>query len=137
MAIETFTYDPLTEPVGTKTFRVLEAKFGDGYAQTAADGINNSMQSWPLTFQGYAKEITPIKQFLDRHQGWKAFRWTPPLETETFFKAKSYSLSAGVGFNNYILSVTFEESFKPAPPEFVTSLDFSSTNNSGLIFVTQ
>lgn len=135
MAVETFTYDPLTEPMGTKTFRVLEAKFGDGYAQNAADGLNNSMESWPLSFQGYDTEILPIKNFLDRHGGWKAFKWTPPLSEEGFYKAKSYTLTAGKGFNNYILNVTFEQYYTLSTIYAIGtgSLSFNNADDSAWI----
>ncbi|MDR0259096.1 MAG: phage tail protein, partial [Comamonas sp.] len=76
---ETFTWCPRIEPQGTVSHRVLSAKFGDGYEQTAADGINTAMQSWPLSFVGRAAVIEPIKSFLDQHGSWQSFLWTPPL----------------------------------------------------------
>ena len=79
MAIETFTWCPKVEPVGTVSFRNKSAKFGDGYEQRARDGINNKSESWPLTFVGGADKIMPIKKFLDAHAGADPFYWTPPL----------------------------------------------------------
>ncbi len=69
MATETFTWVPNKEPAGTVSFRIKSAKFGDGYEQTAEDGINNKTQSWPLTFTGSKSRIKQIAEFLDRHKG--------------------------------------------------------------------
>ncbi|MCP5854454.1 phage tail protein, partial [Klebsiella pneumoniae] len=46
---DTFTWCPYIEPTGSGTFRVRSAQFGNGYRQVAGDGINNEVQSWPLT----------------------------------------------------------------------------------------
>ena len=34
----------------TKTYRVLKAQFGDGYSQTAPDGINHTRDSWTVYY---------------------------------------------------------------------------------------
>lgn len=108
----TFTWKPDAKPSGTKTFRVLTAQFGDGYKQTAADGINNASQAWPLTFTGQASAITPIRDFLDARAGWQAFYWTPPLGTQGFYKCATYDLKQ-VGRDVWQVSATFEQSFQP------------------------
>ena len=43
MAVEIFNWSPRINPQGRTKFRVLSAQFGDGYGQTAADGINNKV----------------------------------------------------------------------------------------------
>ena len=48
--MQIFTWYPCTEPQGRIDHRTLSAKFGDGYAQIAADGIHSTTQSWPLCF---------------------------------------------------------------------------------------
>lgn len=114
MAIQTFDFDDylLTDPSGTVAFRVLKAQFGDGYAQTAEDGLNSAIETWPLVFAGRLNELAPIKAFLKAHGGWKAFYWTPPMGELGLYKAASLSITASTG-NNYNLSVTLEEAFKP------------------------
>jgi phage-related protein len=108
----TFTWIPRIEPTGTATYRVLSAKFGDGYEQTAVDGINNKTQSWPLAFVGAAAKITPIRDFLDARAGAQSFYWTPPLGTQGLYKCKSHALRS-LGRGNYELTCTFEQSFQP------------------------
>ncbi|KKO71844.1 phage tail protein [Kerstersia gyiorum] len=111
MAYETFAWCPLTDPDGTSKFRVLSAQFGDGYAQEAGDGINNETRSWPLQFVGREHDIKPIRDFLRRHQGFKPFLWTPPMEDRAgLFIVREFTLKP-MGGKAHTLSATFEERF--------------------------
>ena len=112
MAIEVFNWSPRINPQGRTKFRVLTAQFGDGYSQTAADGINNKVASWPLQFAGSAAQISPIVAFLDRHQAVRAFQWQPPLGEAGYYKAADYDLTA-MGGEMYSLAVTFQQVFRP------------------------
>lgn len=113
MAVETFTWSPLADPVGDTQFRVLKAQFGDGYSQVAQDGINNEVSNWPLSFSGYDSEMSPIIQFFKRHAGQKAFLWTPPLGVQGLYRVEGYSLQAGAAGTNYNVQATFMEVFRP------------------------
>jgi len=108
----TFTWPPRVEPSGTATYSTLKAKFGDGYEQHSADGINNKSQSWPVSFVGVAAYITPIRDFLDARAGYQSFYWTPPLGVQGTYKAGTHSLKA-LGNGKYELMTTFEQSFQP------------------------
>lgn len=112
MAIETFSWVPKIESTGAVKFRVLKAQFGDGYAQTAPDGINNRSTSWPLSFTGTAAKVGAIAAFLDRHAGSRSFYWTPPLGGQARFKAGEYQ-PTDHGGGIFTIAVTFEESFSP------------------------
>ncbi|MBF6029680.1 phage tail protein [Pseudomonas sp. P115] len=112
MATETFSWTPDKEPTGTTTFRVKSAKFGDGYEQTAEDGINNKSESWPLTFTGQKAKIAQIKAFLNRHKGAIAFSWTEPFGENLLIKCKEYQ-SSNKGGSVYTLAATFEQAFHP------------------------
>ena len=62
--------------------RVLVADFGDGYAQTAPDGVNTAVEEWSLSFDDYSiTDIKTITDFLDGLRSSTAFFWTPPDET--------------------------------------------------------
>lgn len=112
MEKETFTWSPRINPRGQVKLRTLEARFGDGYTQTAADGINNKVQSWPLEFVGTEQKIAEIVAFLDRHGGYRSFLWTPPLGTEGRYRAVEYDpVALGAGMHS--LSVTFQQTFGP------------------------
>lgn len=108
----TFAWTHDSKPSGTSTFAVLTAQFGDGYKQTAANGINNKSQSWPLKFTGTAARITLIRDFLDARMGYQSFYWTPPLGTQGLYKCPSYS-PRHLGGDAWELTATFEQSFQP------------------------
>lgn len=112
MAIPTFTWDCVSGPTGTIKYRVLTAQFGDGYSQVAADGINNNIQSWPLTFAEKLTVVTAIKTFLDNLQGYQVFYWTPPLGVQGLYRCSQIGVMAETG-SNYTLTATFTEAFKP------------------------
>lgn len=97
---------------GTTTFAVLTAQFGDGYKQTAANGINNKSQSWPVKFTGNSAKIIPIRDFLDARAGFESFFWTPPLGVQGYYKCASY-VPRHLGGDAYELTATFEQSFQP------------------------
>ncbi|MDH2052848.1 phage tail protein [Achromobacter marplatensis] len=109
---ERFTWRATGQPSGVVTFRRLTAQFGDGYRQVAGDGINNKVQSWPLTFVGTRQQMEAMVAFLDRHAGVASFLWTPPFGSEGFYEAPSYSL-VPMGGGVYSVSVTFQQVFRP------------------------
>lgn len=111
MEKETFEWSPRVNPRGQVKLRTLEAKFGDGYTQAAADGINNKVQSWPLEFVGTEALIGEIIAFLDRHAGYRSFLWTPPLGNEGRYRASEYDAVALGGGGMFSLSVTFQQFF--------------------------
>ncbi|EPL03876.1 phage tail protein [Pseudomonas sp. CF161] len=112
MATETFTWTPNGDPAATINFRTKSAKFGDGYEQKAADGINNRTQSWPLTFSGQKARIKEIMAFLDRQAGATPFYWTDPLGDQQLYRCAEYQPKA-MGGDTYTLTATFEQAFHP------------------------
>jgi phage-related protein len=110
--IQTFTWAPAPEPQGDTTFNVSKATFGDGFEQSAANGINNQSDSWPLTFTGAYDKIAAIKAFLDDKQGYKAFYWTPPMGAQALFKCEKYSRVAHTG-TVFTLTAQFDQKFAP------------------------
>lgn len=96
---ETFDFDVRAHPTGQKNFRTLDAQFGDGYSQSAADGINTEFQSWTISCRGLiapdcivATDIAEVMAFLDSHGGWKSFLWTPPIGTESLYQSRNYGI---------------------------------------------
>jgi len=107
-----FTWCPSVDPQGQVRFRTFDAQFGDGYKQSVGDGINNRIQSWPLTFKGKGAYIQPIVEFLDDHLGFMPFQWTPPLGSPALFEVKEYNLIPH-GADYYTLTVPFQQVFAP------------------------
>jgi len=111
--LETFTWSARIGAQGDINHRVLTAKFGDGYEQAAADGINAEEQSWPLTFVGNLAKVGPIRDFLSRHGSWRRFAWTPPMGAAGVYRSdKGYKLTA-IGGGVYELSATFVQVYQP------------------------
>lgn len=112
MAIERFTWATEKGAEGEVTQRVRTKQFGDGYAQSIEDGINNRSESWPVTFTGMAPKIKAIMKFLDRHKGAKGFLWTPPLGELGLYKCTGYK-PVHRGGQAYALTATFQQTFQP------------------------
>lgn len=110
--IEVFTWSPRLNPQSDISFRLRKAKFGDGYEQVSGDGINARSQKWSLEFTGRGEYITAIRQFIDLHGGIKAFQWKPPLEPVGLYRCTEHKLTP-LGGDNYSLSLTFTQAFKP------------------------
>ncbi|MDF7648104.1 phage tail protein [Erwiniaceae bacterium L1_54_3] len=112
MAIEVFTWCARINASGEVKFSTRSVQFGDGYKQVSGNGINNRTQSWDLTFTGNEAMISAIKQFLDNHQGTRAFQWKPPLEPIGLYRCDDYKPVA-LGAGLYDFTATFEQAFKP------------------------
>tara|TARA_R100001015_G_C4615586_1_gene171593 strand:+ start:254 stop:628 length:375 start_codon:yes stop_codon:yes gene_type:complete len=60
------------------------AKFGDGYEQRLADGINNLIESYAISFNNRTKEeIDDIIAFFENKGGVTAFTYTVPDTNES------------------------------------------------------
>lgn len=68
---------------GRTEFDVLEAPFGDGYSQRAANGLNSVKRTWALTWESRPNaDITTIYDFLIDKLGFESFYWTAPGDTQ-------------------------------------------------------
>ena len=108
---EVFSYAIEARPSGRVAFDVLTADFGDGYTQSAANGINNRSKDWDIKATGSldgseGMDVGGIKAFLDARQGWQAFEWETPDGSTDLFRCLNYSL-AHLSANIYTLTATF------------------------------
>ncbi|WPH68486.1 tail protein [Stenotrophomonas phage BUCTxx99] len=111
MATETFTWERQAGAQGKISWRVIEAKFGDGYSQTISDGLNVESQTWPLTFEGGINYVKPIIEFFRRHKGSKSFYWTPPgSDSALLFRADQVTFTS-IGGGVYSVSAEFKQVF--------------------------
>jgi phage-related protein len=97
---------------GTTDFRVLEAPFGDGYSQRAADGLNSQRIFWSLTWENREDaDVTTLYNFLADKLGYIAFLWTAPDESiERKWIARSMERTPiAAGYST--LQTEFEEVF--------------------------
>lgn len=87
------------------------AKFGDGFEQRVAKGLNPEVISWTLSFTGNATKILPIRTFLRARGGVESFQWTNPLSEVGLYVCRRYplkKLSAGI----LQISVKFERVYE-------------------------
>lgn len=71
---------PLYSSSKTSELRVREAKFGDGYSQRIADGLNTEGEEWSLSFRLLVSQADTVEAFMRARAGVEAFLWTPPRE---------------------------------------------------------
>jgi phage-related protein len=58
--------------------RVRVAKYGDGYEQRVADGINNNPQKWQLSFSKQrGDDVQTVYDFIKARGAVESFEWTP------------------------------------------------------------
>lgn len=76
----TFTYEPSFGPTSQRAPRILSVRFGDGYEQRGADGINTDLKKWTLTFRHRTiTEIDNIESFfVTNNSAVTPFDWTAP-----------------------------------------------------------
>ncbi|MCW2253928.1 phage-related protein [Providencia alcalifaciens] len=108
--IETFAWCPRVNAQSDTVFRTKKTQFGDGYTQVAGDGINTRSDNLQLEFVGKEAMIKQIVAFFDRHEGHKAFIFTPPLREKGLFRCEAYK-TAALGAGVYSVSATFIEAF--------------------------
>ncbi|MDH0646223.1 phage tail protein [Pseudomonas sp. GD03858] len=112
MAIETFTWPPDDEATSDNTLKVRKSQFGDGYVQTAGDGLNGESDSWSLTFGGVADETQPILAFIRRHKGFKSFLWTTPNGELGLYRCETFGTQRRPG-GILAVTATFERAYHP------------------------
>lgn len=107
----TFTYVPEFGAVVNKKPTVRSAKFGDGYEQRLAFGINTNPQSWNLSFSMREDtEADLIDAFLTARAGVEAFDWTPPNGSAGKYICREWSRTLEK-YNLSSIQATFEQVF--------------------------
>jgi phage-related protein len=92
-----FDYQPETGASFSIEPRILSSQMGDGYSQDIADGINNKLEKWNLTFSRETAAIDAIEAFLRSKGGTTTFTWTPSGRTEIKVKCRQWSYSYNGG----------------------------------------
>ena len=114
MALETFPDVGLSRGSGPRTtVRVLEKQLGDGYTQSAADGLNAAPLTFKAVFGAAPKaDITTIATFLKRHGGHTPFLFTLPDETSARrWRCTTWTGPTWVSATYRSLTATFIEDF--------------------------
>lgn len=104
MTIETLPLQEYIENEQTSTYkyRILNAEFGDGYSQTAPDGINNEIREVTVQYKNLkTTEYETVIGFLRGLKGAYKFKFTPHGETEQVWKVVPESLQTTVTAISY------------------------------------
>ncbi|WP_085000939.1 phage tail protein [Cronobacter sakazakii] len=115
MAIKTFSWPTQIQSgmQGEYTATVRRAKFGDGYEQVAADGINPEFQSWPVVMTGTRSEMLAVLAFVRRHVA-KSFIWTAPNDETSLWRVDPESIrSTPLSSNVMTINATFKQAYAP------------------------
>ena len=85
-------------------------KFGDGYEQRIALGINNKSGEWGYQRTAQLEEINQIQAFLDRHQSVVPFIYPNPQSQSVKAVAEDYDLTC-LGGKIWRISTTIRQVF--------------------------
>ena len=110
----TFTWTPSFAARASYKPRVRVARFGDGYEQRQADGLNVRAAVWSLTFDNRDNtEAAALLAFLQSRNAVEAFDWTPPYEASAIrVVCREWSKSIPL-YNSTTISAQFEQVFEP------------------------
>ena len=94
------------EATVSRGLRLQVAQFGDGYNQTALDGLNSQLEKWSIrTAPMSNEEAWGLESWVLRTKG-SPFLWTPPDSTKTF-RATVTSGKVQLGYQQ-LASVTLD-----------------------------
>ena len=86
-------------------------KFGDGYEQRQASGINRKPRKFSLKFTRLIEEIDEIESFLSARGAVEAFKYIHPGQPAGVFVCREWERT-DISFAVHGLSTTFEEVFE-------------------------
>lgn len=98
-----------------ETPRLLSVSFGDGYKQTAPDGLNANDATASFTWSYLTQaQATQMMQFYKSHIG-QTIAWNAPGDLVGTNKWRITDMSSSVaGFNWFSITASFERSFELA-----------------------
>lgn len=109
----TFTYTPDYGAAYEVKPNVRVAKFGDGYEQRQANGINTQPKQWSLRFSmRNDTEAAAIETFLVTQAAVLSFDWTDINGDAGKYVCRSWNRTKE-RFNLNTITATFEEVFEP------------------------
>jgi len=104
----TFSYPPAIGASAICKPNVDSAKFGDGYEQRTALGINTKPREWNLKFTAHVNEVLA---FLEARGGTASFDWTDPLGLAGKFICREWTISHS-GATVFDVTGKFEQVFE-------------------------
>ena len=95
--------------------RLRRASFGDGYVQTAADGLNAEQRTYRAAFNVRPHaDIETVRAFLSARGGHTPFLFTPPGHAAAIkWRCEQWEGPIRVSATHSTLRATFVEDFSP------------------------
>lgn len=105
---------PSYSPKKTVKYRTLTVQFGDGYEQSAGDGINPQQVTYDFSWENLTlSEAAYIEGFLDARGGWDIFLYAfPAADGQKKWVCDGYTRN-DIDFNNVTISATFKRRYDP------------------------
>lgn len=98
------------ESTRTRRYKTKKAEFGNGYAQTAPDGINNAKDSWNVVYPNLTSaERTTLLAALDAVQSWDYLTWTAPGDGSSKKWKLAEGWSESTNGSHYTITFTLEQ----------------------------
>lgn len=109
---DTFPFKTETTGTGESTVAQYEVKFGDGYSQAIANGLNPVSQTRTVVHSGYRADVQLVVDWLKEHAG-TSFFWKAPWQSEPgYFRCKLWR-DRNNGGDHWTLEMDFYEVFGP------------------------
>lgn len=110
MSRQTFNFRPDYESKLSQEPQVIVTKFGDGYEQRVATGINNQPEKWSLSFTVGNPALPSALAFLQARKGVESFYWTNSFGVQNVYVCRRWTLDRSPGKQS--LSMDFEQVFE-------------------------
>lgn len=123
MTTQIFTWTPDQGLSESREPSIRATRFGDGYEQRAANGINSDLSKFPVSFSGRSlTEAQLIWNFLEARGGTEAFLWSPPYGT-----ASDELFGTGNGSNTGFNLLSNGRAVIPIGSPIITRTDWQGT----------
>lgn len=106
---QTFIWNPDWGSTLAKKPRVQVTRFGDGYENRVAVGLNSNPEAWTLKFTASKPETTPVLAFLEDRNGVESFYWQTPYGDTKVFVCREWTTENGA---IRTVSASFEQVFE-------------------------
>lgn len=89
--------------------RILQSKFGDGYAQESPDGLNADLAEWSLSFEDVSLSVLKaMRDFLKARKASEKFIFYTPLGEKITVKCRAWDTKP-TKKGRVTLNATFEQ----------------------------
>ncbi|WP_421793509.1 phage tail protein [Hydrocarboniphaga effusa] len=128
-----FSWVPSYEPEISREARLIEVRFGDGYAEHDADGLNFLPRNHSLQWVNEERQTAyAIDNMLVERGGYKPFYYVEPAgETIGLYVCRSWRMRQ-TGPIYYTLTATFEEDFS-LPNEFALANEMGLSDYTAML----